>query len=60
MVGGPIARRWNIPHWPVVHVIDHRGVIQARNVHDDAFLDRLVDDLVIQAEQAAPRPPRTP
>jgi peroxiredoxin len=25
---GPISREWNIPGWPTVYVLDHRGVIR--------------------------------
>lgn len=47
-VGGPIATRWDIDHWPTVIVIDHKGVVRditlgwppAKEL--DATLDKLV------------------
>jgi len=51
--GGPIARAWNVTAWPTVYLIDHEGVIRAR---DPQELDALVDELVAAAERApAPR-----
>lgn len=49
-VGGPIATRWEIDHWPTVVVIDHKGVVRdvtpgwppAKEL--DALLDKLVDE----------------
>ena len=60
MVGGPIARRWNVPYWPMVFVIDHRGVIRAREVNEDPFLDKLAADLVAEAERDAVKGPPAP
>lgn len=51
--GGPIARRWNVSSWPTVYVLDPRGVIRARPGGYDAFLDKMVDDLVGEAEKEA-------
>ncbi len=58
-VGGPIARRWNVPFWPMINIIDHKGVIRAREVVDTTFLDKLVDELVAEAEKEA-TPPQAP
>ncbi len=44
-IGGPIATRWNVQGWPTVYVLDHRGVIQAKQLHGTA-LDKKVDELV--------------
>ena len=52
-VGGPIAHRWNVSSWPTVYVIDPRGVIRARPGGYDALLDKMVDDLVGEAEKEA-------
>ena len=52
-VGGPIAHRWNVSSWPTVYVVDPRGVIRARPGGYDALLDKMVDDLVGEAEKEA-------
>src|SRR5207237_1088786 len=31
---GPIGRRWNVTHWPTVYVLDARGVIRYKELHD--------------------------
>src|SRR5262249_52098528 len=48
---GPIATRWNGPAWPTISVLDHRGVIRARDLRGTA-LDRRVDELLKEAEAA--------
>ena len=48
---GPIASKWNISGWPTLYLIDHKGIIRARDV-DGTALDKLVDQLVAAAEQA--------
>src|SRR5436190_23037775 len=47
---GPIARKWNVHSWPTVYVLDPKGIIRYRDVHNDA-LDEAID--AILAEQAA-------
>ena len=42
---GPIASKWNVHGWPTVYVIDHKGVIRAREVSGSS-LEKLVDELV--------------
>jgi hypothetical protein len=49
--GGPIASRWNVRAWPTVYVLDHQGVIRAKQLHGTS-LDRKVDDLVREASRA--------
>lgn len=46
---GPIASHWNVMGWPTVYVIDHRGVIRAKDLRGTA-LDKVVDELVAEAE----------
>lgn len=48
---GPIATAWNVSAWPTIYVIDHRGVIRAKDLRDSS-LDRVVDRLVKEAETA--------
>lgn len=42
---GPISSHWGINRWPTVFVLDDKGVIRHRNLHDEK-LDRAVDELL--------------
>lgn len=44
---GAIARRWNVFAWPTIFVVDQKGVIRARGLHDDSFI-KVVDELIEQ------------
>jgi hypothetical protein len=44
-VGGPIATRWNVQMWPTGYVLDHQGVIRAKQLHGTA-LEKKVNQLV--------------
>jgi thiol-disulfide isomerase/thioredoxin len=48
-VGMKINRQWQIGAYPTFHLLDHRGIIRAKNVPPDE-LDRLIDRLVQEAE----------
>jgi peroxiredoxin len=50
-VGGPIATRWEIDHWPTVVVIDHKGVVRdvSAGWPPRKELDALLDKLVAEA-----------
>ena len=48
--GGPIATKWNVSAWPTIYVIDHKGVIRAKNVRGKQ-LDEWIDRLVAEAER---------
>jgi len=49
---GPIASRWNVRGWPTVYIIDHEGVIRARDPYGEE-IDRVLEELVPRAEAAA-------
>jgi thiol-disulfide isomerase/thioredoxin len=49
---GPIARAWNVNKWPEVYLIDHNGVIRAKNSLGQA-LDAKIEKLVVEAEEKA-------
>jgi len=45
---GPIPTRWNVSGWPTIYVIDHKGVIRAKNVRGkqmEAWIDKLVAEV---------------
>ncbi|HZV07764.1 MAG TPA: sigma-70 family RNA polymerase sigma factor [Gemmataceae bacterium] len=45
---GEIARAWNVNGWPTVYVLDHKGIIRAKNVTSkdlDRILDKLISDV---------------
>lgn len=45
---GPIPRAWNVNVLPTVYLVDHAGVIQAKELKDG-----ILEQLVAEAEQAA-------
>jgi hypothetical protein len=45
---GPIATKWNVTGWPTIYIIDHRGVIRAKELRD-AALDSMVDRVIREA-----------
>jgi AhpC/TSA family len=49
---GPIATRWNVRGWPTVYIIDHEGVIRARDAHGER-IDKVIEELVPIARAAA-------
>jgi RNA polymerase sigma factor (sigma-70 family) len=44
---GPIAKRWNISRWPTVYVLDAKGVIRHKELHDEP-LSKAVDALLAE------------
>ena len=51
--GGPIATQWGVRGWPTIYVIDHVGVIRAKNVRG-AELEHWIEKLVREAEANPP------
>ena len=51
---GPIATAWNIQGWPTIYVLDHKGVIRAKDLRDKD-LEKMVDELVKEAEASGAR-----
>jgi hypothetical protein len=51
---GPISKEWNVRGWPTLYLIDHNGIIRRKFVGSpgDAVLDKLIDELVKEAEAA--------
>ncbi len=50
-VGGPIASKWNVNLWPTIYVLDHRGVIRAKQLQGTS-LEKKLDDLVREVPQS--------
>ncbi|WP_298863209.1 M56 family metallopeptidase [uncultured Gimesia sp.] len=48
---GPIATSWGVGKFPSVYVIDRRGIIRFRDFTDIGELNRVVDQLVGQADK---------
>ena len=46
---GPISKAWNVFGWPTIYIIDHKGVIRARNKRGEA-MDEVVDRLLAEME----------
>ncbi len=46
---GPISEAWNVWGWPTIYIIDHKGVIRARNKRGEA-MDEVVDRLLAEME----------
>ena len=59
---GPIPTKWNVSSWPTLYYIDHKGVIRAKNVHNEEKIDELIDKLVEEAEKdlGLPTPSKKP
>ncbi len=44
-IGGPIATRWNVHGWPTIYILDHRGVIRARDLRGSS-LEKKVEEFL--------------
>ena len=49
---GPIATRWGVTGWPTTFVIDHEGVIRARDLRGEP-LEKAIEGLLPAAREAA-------
>ena len=47
---GPISEAWNVWGWPTIYIIDHKGVIRARNKRGEE-MDEVVDMLLAEMAQ---------
>ena len=48
---GPIAKAWNVKGWPTLYVLDAKGIIRHRDLHDKE-LDDAIGGLVNELEAA--------
>ncbi len=46
---GPISAEWNVRGWPTIYIVDHKGVIRAKNKRGEA-MDEVVDELLAEME----------
>jgi RNA polymerase sigma factor (sigma-70 family) len=44
---GPIARRWNVTHWPTIYVLDGKGLIRYKELRDEP-LEKAVETLLAE------------
>jgi hypothetical protein len=52
---GPIAQAWNVSGWPTIFVLDHKGIIRAKDLRGEP-LDEAVDRLLAAMEKdSAPK-----
>ena len=47
-----ISTRWNVPAWPTLYLLDHRGVVRRRWFGDpgDRVMDKAIQALVAEAK----------
>jgi hypothetical protein len=46
---GPIATRWNVQSWPIIYILDHKGVIRYKNLRG-AKMEEAVEKLLTEQE----------
>ncbi|MHC4953680.1 MAG: TlpA family protein disulfide reductase [Planctomycetota bacterium] len=51
---GPIPTRWNVSGWPTIYILDHKGVIRAKNLRGPS-MEKELDKLVKEAEESEPK-----
>jgi len=56
---GPIPTRWNVSGWPTLYILDHNGVIRAKNVRGPK-MEQWIEKLVQEAEAAPAATPAEP
>lgn len=40
---GPWATAWNVSGWPTIYVLDHKGVIRAKDLRDEELEAKVVE-----------------
>lgn len=48
-----ISDVWHVQGWPTLYFIDHAGVIRHKDVRDEAEMEKVLDEMITAAEQAA-------
>ena len=47
---GPISAEWNVRGWPTIYIIDHTGIIRAKNKRGEA-MEKVVEELLAEMAQ---------
>lgn len=45
---GPISTEWNVAGWPTLYILDHKGVIRFKGIHDSSKIDKAIDELLAE------------
>jgi hypothetical protein len=48
---GSIAKAWNVRGWPTLYYLDHKGIIRAKNLHQEQQIDKLLNELIAECEK---------
>ncbi|MCA8952380.1 MAG: hypothetical protein KDE27_22915 [Planctomycetes bacterium] len=48
-----ISDTWRVNSWPTLFYIDHEGIIRHKNVRNEAEMERVLEEMIAAAEQAA-------
>lgn len=48
-----ISDTWRVQGWPTLYFIDHEGVIRHKDVRDEAEMEKVLDEMITKAEEAA-------
>jgi hypothetical protein len=51
-----ISDTWRVQGWPTLYYIDHTGVIRHKDVRDEQAMERVLEAMIVAAEQAAAKP----
>ena len=46
---GPISAEWNVRGWPTIYIIDHKGIIRAKNKRGEA-MEEVVMELLAEVD----------
>jgi len=47
---GPVATKWNVYGWPTIYIIDHKGIIRARDKRGEV-MDEVVELLLAEMKK---------
>ena len=48
-----ISEDWRVRGWPTLYFIDHEGVIRHKDIRDGEEMERVLDEMITAAEEAA-------
>ena len=55
-----ISATWRVQGWPTLYYIDHEGVIRHKDVREEAEMERVLEEMIAEAEKAAAKPAGKP